>query len=412
MGDASFLFGAGAENPYGICNGKGFIKELLIAKRQKEREALLGEASAQFQLISPNSQKVFIQSICANRERAKNVFGEKLVDLCVKRNRKQPNETDDLRELANYCNDWYRIINDKEPVKHTYSKQDKEIIKAFFLDCAVFFDSLDEKFNDLRNDPLGANGKRVINAYYTIFFLMLTQVYDIPESFDWSFDSTFDLLAREYNNPNLNNHSEKTYYEIIAESKLQKIHISTSNYTDLAQTETGFDVSYLHGRLTWFEDYKRLRFYDISNGGELPKDYDHLIPFIMIPSGVKPIVSKLQLDEYIKFIDGLKESNILCVVGYRFNSEDNHINSIIADWLRSKESRKLIYLDFSSNNQYLDWSSQRWSDGIQAKTCPSNKPINWGELLAAEESILDIQVDSTNSMDHFVALVNELERIY
>lgn len=33
----------------------------------------------------------------------------------------------------------------------------------------------------------------------------------------------------------------------------------------------------------------------------------------------------------------------LVVVGYRFNSEDNHINSVIADWLENSNG-KLLYL--------------------------------------------------------------------
>ena len=427
MNKTSFFFGAGAESAYGVCTGADFISALLLATYRDERKRLLGDEFARFSLISSTSSKVFIQTVCANVDKARKVFDDGIVDHILKyRNgdvKFGEKASGGCYSIKDYCQDWYQIVmgsyNDIREIKTVKSQNECDKIKAFFVNNAVFFDSLDEKFNDLRNNPIGANGKRVINAYYTIFMLMMDQVYSAPKnSFEWTFSEVFSLLCQPYDYPKMDKGKtvgNGSYYDILSKSRLPQAHvnIATSNYTSLSEMKTGYDVAYLHGKLTWFEDYRKLQFYDVSDKSAWPTDCSHLIPFIMIPSGVKPVICKMQIDEYSKFVTGLNASDVLCVVGYRFNSEDNHINAIIADWLRSGRKHKLVYFNFSSNMSspnYLKWNSQQWINDEIIETVDIDEELNFEKLLDGDSSIIDVRVNPKNSHDRFKSFVEEIER--
>ena len=427
MNKTSFFFGAGAESAYGVCTGVDFISALLIDTYRDERKQLLGEEFSNYSLVYSTSTKVFLQTVCANIEKAEIVLGKDITEQIIKYRERDSKQNEENKErystIREYCYDWYRIVSgsykDIKDIKTVKTRKKCNEIKEFFLSNTVFFDSLDEKFNDLRNNPIGANGKRVINAYYTIFMLMMDQVYSAPKnSFEWTFSEVFSLLCQPYDYPKMDKGKtvgNGSYYDILSKSRLPQAHvnIATSNYTSLSEMKTGYDVAYLHGKLTWFEDYRKLQFYDVSDKSAWPTDCSHLIPFIMIPSGVKPVICKMQIDEYSKFVAGLNASDILCVVGYRFNSEDNHINAIIADWLRSSKKHKLVYLNFSSNMSspnYLKWNSQQWINDEKIEIVDIDEELNFEKLLDGDSSIIDVRVNPKNSHDRFKAFVEENER--
>ena len=169
------------------------------------------------------------------------------------------------------------------------------------------------------------------------------------------------------------------------------------------------DVCFLHGKLTWFEDYRHLQFYDVNSDSDIPISY--VIPFFMIPSGVKPIICKKQLDEYSRFTQRLNSSNYLCVVGYRFNSEDNHINAIIGEWLRKKNNR-LIYLNYCSDNSCLDLGRYGWASLFSKKEYGEEKVTPQTKFdLKSKEKIIDIHVNEKKSNAVFESLLKQLSTI-
>lgn len=126
---------------------------------------------------------------------------------------------------------------------------------------------------------------------------------------------------------------------------------------------------YLHGKLTWFEDLQNLTVYDITNEEECllankMANERMLMPFILIPSGVKPLVCVRQIEEFLKFIAALKESDQLCIIGYHFNSEDNHVNAIIGDWLRAEKKHRLIYFNWKGG---VKLSKLKWMETFEIK---------------------------------------------
>lgn len=356
----TFLFGAGADSIYNICKGISFVEPLLLGQFEKERKALLDNSKGNYQLLYPKSKKIYLQTIASHRDEAANVFGEDFTTKCIQYYNKECNDSKIQGEIEECINKWYYMIKEKA----FGSDYCTENAYQFFLSKAVFFDSLDEKMNDLRNAKLNTNGKRIINAYATIFIMMMREMYDL-EKFTWNFNEVFSIL-REGNKKI--NYDIKSYYQILKElmpinhePEEHEVFFATTNYTDIAEKVLGRNITYLHGRLNWFEDYQHLMVYDCLDDAEYQEALKHtktLVPFIMIPSGIKPIICKKQIEEFHKFIDNLDNSDVLCVLGYKFNSEDNHINSIIAEWLRISH-KKLLYFNYG---QEFNFSKARWAE--------------------------------------------------
>ena len=128
----------------------------------------------------------------------------------------------------------------------------------------------------------------------------------------------------------------------------------------------------------------------------------NVVPFILIPSGVKPLVCRKQIGQFSDFIKKLDGSKYLVVVGYKFNSEDNHINSIIADWLRKKEN-KLIYLNYNNEVTFdqFPWLKDKFS--VETLENPDE-----AETLLTAGKISDIHVNEENCLAIFEKLLQEL----
>ena len=336
----SFLFGSGADTD--ACSllksGQSFSEALLDNRYKDKIKTLTNIETSHFRLLYSTSTKVFVQTIINHMDIARGVFGQNLIDD-FKNYYMGENDIDFSEKIKPFCEKWADgLIHGK-----------KSEAADFFLKNAVFFDSLDEKFNSLRDIKLCSNSKRVINAYFTVFLLMFESLYEITESFEWTYKTIFEKLNMSYDI----SCSTENYYKILAESNIE-CSIATTNYTDVIRTETGKeDIVYLHGKLTWFESLSSLSVYDCTKSNDR-EDLENkigpetIIPFIMIPSGVKPLICRKQIKEFNSFIDNLEQSQYLVIVGYRFNSEDNHINSIIAEWLTG-QNRKLIYLNFDGD---------------------------------------------------------------
>lgn len=361
----TFLFGAGADmDAYErMPEGKSFAKVLLHSSNYDNRKSLLGESCARYNLVNHNSINVFLQTIDENRVEAEEIFGNEMVEKYCKYYKGDVKDEKKKRirnDIHKKCKNWYYSITGggSEKKQKPRYKQMPEEQCSFFLNHAVFFDSLDGRFNALRHTDLDSRGKRVINAYTMIFVEMMKSRYNLGDDFEWTWEEVFGIFKKKENEM-VKEEKKKTYYNILPtikgnkENKEKDYYVATTNYTDIAETVIGEKPIYLHGNLSWFEDYERLIVYDCSNDDEREialKRKSKIFPYIMIPSGVKPLICKKQIEEYNKFIDALNKSNKLCVVGYKFNKEDNHINSIIGEWLRHGD-HKLYYYYFNEDKK-------------------------------------------------------------
>lgn len=379
--EITVLFGSGADTDYckSLPAGASFSKALLHNEYSDNLKKLLGNSFKQYHLIHHNSKKFFLQTIIENSKHAVPIFGETVFDIC--KNYENKDLSDNQQLVKKFCKCWYYLLkgNDKKATNYKDDNphikdfiNNKEAIVDFFETYGVFFDTLDEKFNSLRFGTSLPSAKKVLNAYWTVYMLMLEKLYKLDENFEWSYSNLFSLLNKDYT-LDVNKSHEDSYYDSIKKYD-SKINIVTTNYTKLAEEKCCSNVTYLHGNMSWFEDVEKLTVYDCNNSTEMEeaiKRSDSLIPFILIPSGVKPMICKKQLVEFGKFISYLDNSSCLVVIGYKFNNEDNHINSIIGDWLKKSPSNKLVYFNFENS---VDFNTMKWSENFHAQI--KNIPIN------------------------------------
>jgi len=424
----SILFGSGADTNYNANLGSGasFSKALLQNSYKDKCKKVTGN-SYEYSLIHKLSKKVYIQTILENEEKAKEAgIKENEIELCKKYSKAQLSD-DEKTKLDKQCKIWYNLLMNNNPGK-------EKDVQKFFFERAVFFDALDEKFNSLRyNDgKWSANAKRVINAYYTVFFYMIENIYD--EDVKDSVNSIKDLLnflkcvkkSDEY----LKNNDEK-YYDILkkfldsSEENNCRYFVTTTNYTDYVSDIFGTtNTAYLHGKLKWFEDLKTLQVFDCDDDNEYDKLLEiaetqikskqtRLIPFIMIPSGVKPLICKKQINEFKKFSDNLDKSDYLVIVGYNLNSEDNHINSIISSWLRGNEKHKVIYLNYiGDKNVDSDAKTESieqygWLDGIKIVSLYKD---NISKIKNVAKQFIIININSENYDNIFKNVLNQISQ--
>lgn len=424
----SFLFGAGADADYGICCGDAFRKEL-IKRKYKEYLKNILEGLTDNPLIYPQSQYVFLQTIYDNQDKANIIWGEETVKQAVQKYQGELSDKDKKQEVREWCEKWHDSLTKEDDVEG-----------KFFLRNMVFFDTLDEKMNALRYSHIENRGKRIINAYWSIYVLMLHEVYDMenlkPKEF--SLPKIFEFLQSGKNryNPKIKL-CKPSYYRILNKhlgANLKKhVYIATTNYTPIMENvidterlcgkKSAGKIAYLHGRLNWFEDRTRLTIYDCVRKKQSKaalrcneKQFS-LIPFILIPSGVKPLICDHQVREFHKFIESLDRSRILCIVGYRFNSEDNHINALISEWLKKKSANRLIYFNFcyydrDELNPSIRFNELMWIDQtMPIKRYSLTEDIPDNMLLSSPETkIFDIYITQDSALQRFSDVLEQIEK--
>ena len=217
----------------------------------------------------------------------------------------------------------------------------------FILNNVRYYAQIDKQFNALRNPKKKTTEYwTVLNTYAAAFFSVFNKMYILQSDGKKSICTKEKVIGlinnKMYGLPNTNN-----YYQAI-KNNLEECDYEcvTTNYTPYVERILG-KGAYLHGKLSWFEDSENLAVYDATRQEEVALICQNFVfPFIFIQSGIKPVVSTKQIEELYKAITYLNESDTLVVVGYNFNSDDNHINSMIADWLREENERQLVFFKY------------------------------------------------------------------
>ena len=153
-----------------------------------------------------------------------------------------------------------------------------------------------------------------------------------------------------------------TYYNCI--KNMDNVCVITTNYTPICESVSCLEenkISYIHGSFRWFENPKELEILDVLDNNS---DFScsNYFPFIFLQSGVKPIISATQIREWSKAVRYLDECSKLIIVGYRANCDDNHLNSMIREYILKGKS--VVYLDYDNSSE----------DSILRRFCISEKP--------------------------------------
>lgn len=143
----------------------------------------------------------------------------------------------------------------------------------------------------------------------------------------------------------------------IKEKKIQAETIATTNYTNLIKKkiEQISNIHFLNGSTElWYDPYvnsiKTKEIKDVSSDEEV---WEHFkVPLLFTQSGTKPMTSIHMSKEYVNVYDGFFKADIICVVGFGFNNDDEHINGILRDLINN--GKKLVIVKNKSNQMPLD----------------------------------------------------------
>jgi len=435
-----FMFGAGAEGQgqIGLPSGVDFKKTLTIAKDASVvgNKLLNSIKLSNSSSLAKNKSSILYQTIMDNKMveycekdevfKATDVLSELIVD---------PN---DIITVLDYCNIKRKQNGDKNKVWRKFQKiynekfylkisEDNDSIQCFLKNIGLYsyYDSL---FNYLRKpDIYPSECASVLKIYYAALISILDGYIEFIGD---RIDPKIEKLYNSWKNPKANitraevntlitemqnnaleiinsfsvDKMKQLYYSMIKSIDTNKVACITTNYTCLAQSIVGLPedrFAYLHGKLGLFEDLKSKR---VSTIDRLEECQD-IFPYMLIPSGVKPIISPYQIEEFHKMIEWSKTAEYFIIIGYGINSDDEHINSILRERLQLK--KKIIYFIY---------------DGVNEDKLPTTEiSKKRRERLEKEQKIINekLHIDNTikpyidfKTTGEFGDVINEFARMY
>ena len=154
-------------------------------------------------------------------------------------------------------------------------------------------------------------------------------------------ENYYSIIAKFFKNPKVITANYTPIYDIVMQAK----------YPDINELQ----VAKIHGSLDLFESSFYLQVMNVNDINFKNKySNDINFPYLFIQSGIKPIIEYHQLQEYSKMLSFLNNIDTLIILGYKCNSDDNHINSLLQHFLLKKKENKIVYFyypDDSKNNE-------------------------------------------------------------
>lgn len=140
------------------------------------------------------------------------------------------------------------------------------------------------------------------------------------------------------------------YHDLRAAIENASIHpttIGTANYTSLCKSAlqgayTG-KIQHLNGSLNEYLDPYRNEIISADLVESVPR---FLAPFIFTQSGVKPLTSVDVSKRYVDYYNDVVKSKYAVVVGFGFNGDDGHINTLFRQAV-DRENLRLVVLWYS-----------------------------------------------------------------
>lgn len=128
------------------------------------------------------------------------------------------------------------------------------------------------------------------------------------------------------------------YYHDVAElEEAFDLHaIGTTNYNKFIKDVLEKEVYFLNGCIDDMYD-------PYLNQIVTTEENTHItVPFLFTQSGIKPLTAITMSKRYVNLYDEFVQSDIICIIGYGFNSDDGHINGIFRSLI--EESQKEIVI--------------------------------------------------------------------
>jgi hypothetical protein len=166
---------------------------------------------------------------------------------------------------------------------------------------------------------------------------------------------TFLMGAREYMLPKQESGLKKTqgyYHDLVkALDLIDIVSVGTSNYTSICTQALaerwGGKVVHLNGSLAEFLDPYKGEIVSQESQANIAR---FLVPFLFTQSGIKPLTSVEVSRRFVNYYDEIVESDAAIVIGFGFNNDDGHINSLFRQAI-DRHNLPLIVLSHSPSGR-------------------------------------------------------------
>ncbi len=316
------LFGAGADAPFKIGTGGSFAEAVLGLNETDLR--ITNAIESHYKRLQKNDDwyPSYINHRWGKNDLLKAALRRRNLE-----NNKKISDDDFKKELDELSSD---------------EQKREDIINEF----PSYMGLIDKKFSTLIAPSILGSGNfwQVVSCYCRAYLTIVEQILGKPD-YEYYLRPDKTLIDKMGAAIDLKTGCDK-YYSIIKKYRDSvKISVVTTNYTPFCEKLSGLckdEIAYVHGRIGLFESPKNLCVYDIEKD---PIPDEILIPYIFIQSGVKPIVERTQIEEYSKMVHFFDDADKIVILGYKLNSDDNHLNSIIRSAV--KQNKEVVYLSYN-----------------------------------------------------------------
>jgi hypothetical protein len=166
---------------------------------------------------------------------------------------------------------------------------------------------------------------------------------------------TFLMGTREYmlqKEPKALEMTSGYYHDLIGRREFEIATVGTANYTSLATHALASvyngSIVHLNGSLNEYLDpYKS----EVLLAPATIGINRFLVPFLFTQSGIKPLTSVDVSRRYVQYYDSLIDSDAAIILGFGFNADDGHINSLFRKAVEEKNMR-LIILKYAASGKF------------------------------------------------------------
>jgi len=152
---------------------------------------------------------------------------------------------------------------------------------------------------------------------------------------------------------------------------MQCVGVITTNYYKFAEIVSD-KVAYVNGELKLFEFSELLEIVDFSEE-DMTEDraLKLFFPFIFGQSFVKPIVHESQIKAFSYMREILNAADILIILGYNINEDDNHINAFLHEFVRKGKQifvvdevndERLVHKKLKCNEESIHYCTVEYGD--------------------------------------------------
>lgn len=185
-------------------------------------------------------------------------------------------------------------------------------------------------------------------------------------------------------------YNEVGYYDdvnsYIRTNKIQVDSIATTNYTSLIKKKivAGPKIYFLNGSIDlWYNPYiNHIETREVSVDKTEWKYFE--VPLLFTQSGTKPMTSIYMSKQYVEVYYSFFKADVICVVGFGFNTDDEHINGILRELIN--DGKKIVIVtnkrnqtESSLKEEYIKRLRVSKSDSIQIVTVDKDRKDN-GQL--------------------------------